>query len=82
MAVERNETGDGWKRGVAAGLINRLQALNPFPELILACPKALQDVSYRNAELPVESPKTSCRKLRTSYKRLNLDPNVFKSWKK
>ena len=82
MAVEREETGDGWKRGVAAGLINKLQALNPFPKSILACLKALQDVSCRNAELLVESPKTSCRKLRTSFMRLNLDPNVFKSWKK
>jgi len=24
MAVERDETDDGWKRGVAAGLINRI----------------------------------------------------------
>ena len=79
MVVGRDEIGGGWKRGVAVGLINRLQASNPFPKLNLACPKALQDVSCRNAELPVESPKTSCRKLRTSCKRLNLDPNVFKS---
>jgi len=41
MAVESDETGDGWKRGVAAGLINRLQVLNPFPESIFDCPKAL-----------------------------------------
>jgi len=82
MAVESDETGDGWKRGVVAGLINRLQGLNPFPELILACLKALQDVSCRNTEFPIESPETSCRKLRTSCRRLNLGPNVFKSWKK
>ena len=62
MVVERDETGDGWKKGVIAGLINRLQASNPFPKLNLACPKALQDVSCRNAELPVEIPKLPVEK--------------------
>ena len=75
MAVERDETGDGWEKGVAACIINRFQALNPSSESILAYPKVLQDVSCRNAELPVESPETS-------YRRLNLDPNVSKSCKK
>ena len=82
MMVEGDETGDGWKRGVAAGLINRLQASNPLPKSNLAYPKALQDVSCRNAKLLVESPKTSCRKLRTSCRRWNLGPNVIKSWEK
>ena len=59
MAVERDEIGHGWKRGVAAGLINRLQASNPLPKLNLAYLKALQDVSCRNIELPVESPELS-----------------------
>lgn len=72
MAVEGDETSGGWKKGVVACPINRFQALNPSPELILACPKALQDVSCRNAELPVESPETS-------YRRLNLDQIVSKS---
>lgn len=72
MAVEREETGDGWDEGVAAGLTNKLQVLNPPPKLILAHPKVLQEVSYRNTELLVESPKTF-------YRRLNLDLNVPKS---
>jgi len=75
MAVERDERGDGWEIGVAAGLINKLRALNPSLESIFAYSKVLQDVSCRKIELPVESPKTSCR-------RLNLDPKVSKSWEK
>ena len=82
MAVERDETGDGWKRGVVAELINRPQASNPLLESNLACLMALQDVSCRNAKLPVESPKTSCRKPRTSCRRWNLDSNVIKPWEK
>jgi len=54
MAVEGDETSGGWKKRVVACPINRFQASNPSPESILACPKALQDVSCRNAELPVE----------------------------
>jgi len=30
---------------------------------VVACPKALQDVSGRNTKLPVESPVASCRRL-------------------
>jgi len=79
MLVERDETGGGCKKGVATGLINRLQASNPLLKSNLAYLKALQDVSCRNAELPIESLETSCRKPRTSCRRWNLDPNMFKS---
>ena len=61
MEVERDETGvtygDGWNRGVAVGLTNKLQASDPLPKSNLAHLKVLQDVSCRNTELLVESPE-------------------------
>jgi len=47
---------DGLNRGVDACLKNRFQASYSLPKLNLACLKVLQDVSCRNAEIPVESP--------------------------
>jgi len=54
MVVKGGETTGGWKKRVVACLLNGLQASNPSPKSILARPKALQDVSCRNTELPVE----------------------------